>query len=300
MRMFYDVNRVTYEKLRKIVSEQKPYANTTNVYPLGAREYSNRHFRLREDGSMDCFYSNRTTRDEVETGVRVEKPWDTKFATIYPDNTIVLNKSTNAQSENLILQNMLHMHVFHEKARGGTVMREGMDIMHPVFDGLRLNLATHESIEPYVVNVRKLDKKLGKEFLKPYEEFKKIASILIDPMSDEGIHETLSDLKMEYENQTNLLKFITFKNLIDQNRYVDAGVWLANKLNLNYLNWSSSTLGDRFKSLLRQAIATKTDKFLLSSTDIPFKLQPIEGGKYFPTSTWGYVIVQNNEVKQRF
>jgi hypothetical protein len=198
---------------------------------------------------------------------------------------------------------MLSNAVYHEVARGGTIIRDINSRrdqslhMHPMFKGLRLDLESLMSVERYEVNVRKLDKKISKEYLAPYQDFKKIVGVLIDPMSDEGIHDVLADLRKEFNKDLN--NDIHFKNLIDDRRYVDAGVWLAYRQNLNYLGWSSSTLGSRFKQLLRESIIAKTDKYLLSSTDIPFILEPIEGGKYFPTSKWGYRIVQNNQVKQR-
>ena len=303
--MFYDIRKVNYASLLHRTQTEKPYAKSGNAWPIGSREYSDRHFRLRDDGSFDCYYTNRTGLDEIEKGKREGGyQWGSdKFCTIHPDNTISFENSTSAQSHNLILRHMLNDAVYHEKARGGTIIRdvkahrEQPSYMHPMFKGLRLDLESHMSVERYEVNVRKLDKKLGKEYLAPYQDFKKIACVLIDPMSDDGIHEVLSDLKKEFNNDLN--KDILFKNLIDDRRYVDAGVWLAYRLNLNYLGWSSSTLGVRFKQLLRESISTKTDKYLLSSTDIPFILESLEGGKYFPTSKWGYRIVQNNQVKQR-
>ena len=302
--MFYDIRKVNYAKLLHKTQTEKPYAGSSNAWPIGSRDYSARHFRMREDKSFDCFYTNRTGLDEIEKGNKKIHQWgDNKFCTIHPDNTMSFENNTSHQSHNLILRSMLSDMVYHEKARGGTIIRDAKAhreqplYMHPMFKGLKIDLESHMSVESYVVNVRKLDKKMSKEYLAPYQDFKKIAIVLVDPMSDEGIHEVLADLRKEFNK--NLNEYINFKNLIDDRRYVDAGVWLGYRLNLNYLGWSSSALGDRFKQLLREAISTKTDKYLLSSTDIPFILEPLEGGKYFPTSKWGYCIVQNNQVKQR-
>jgi len=305
--MFYDIKRVNYAQLADRVAKTKPYAGTTNVYPIGAREYSDRHMRLQEDGSFVCFYSNRKQVDEISKGERPEKVWHQKFATIYPDNTIEFERPTNHMGENMILRRMLGGNVSHEKARGGTIFRFNQDndkiIMHPIFNGLRVNLNTQESTEPYILNVKKLNQKMAKEYLAQYGNFKQIAKVMIDPMSDEGIRETLMDLKAEFKDDMWIMPKTLVVKLLDQRRIVDAAVMFASVENIHYINWeqtSNMTLGGKFKNVLFDKINKKFNDVLLHGTDIPFILEPHEGGKYFPTSKWGYVIVQNNEVKQRY
>lgn len=300
--MFHDIKRVSYHRLLEITKNQKPYAKSSNAYPLGAREYSDRHFRVNDDGTFDCYYSNRIIGDDIQRGVKQARYWDAKFATIYPDNSMSFNKTTNAQSENLILQNMLCKWVHHDKSRGGTVIGNAPDGMHAVFDGLRINLETYESVEPYIVNVRKLNQKLAKEYLAQYGDFKQIAKVMIDPMSDQGIRETIIDLRAEFKEQMDIIPRTLVVKLLDQKRIVDAAIMFASVENLSYINWNSQSgfpLGGRFKNSLFNKIDKKFNQIILQETDIPFILKPYEGGKPFPRSTWGYVIVQNNEVKTR-
>jgi hypothetical protein len=304
--MFYDIKRVNYAQLIDSVSKTKPYAGTTNVYPLGAREYSDRHMRLQEDGSFVCFYSNRKQVDEISKGQKEEKSWHKKFATIYPDNTIEFERPTNHMGENMILRRMLGGNVCHEQARGGMVFKfhQSADkvVMHPIFNGLRVNLSTQESTVPYILNIKKLNQKKAKEYLAQYGNFRNIAKVMIDPMSDEGIRETLMDLKEEFKDSIYIMPKTLVVKLLDQRRVVDAAVMFASVENINYINWSHSnmSLGKIFKDNLFDKINNKFNEVVLQGTDIPFILEPHEGGKYFPTSKWGYTIVQNNEVKTRY
>ena len=308
--MFYDIKRINYAQLADKISKTKPYAGTTNVYPLGAREYSDRHMRMQEDGSFVCYYSNRKQVDEVSKGQKQEKVWQKKFATIYPDNTIEFERPTNHMGENMILRRILGGDVYHEKARGGTIFKfhqhsesgVGKVVMHPIFNGLRLNLSTQESTAPYILNVKKLDQKKAKEYLSQYGNFKQLAKVMIDPMSDEGIKETLMDLKAEFKDDMWIMPKTLVVKLLNQRRIVDAAVMFASVENVSYINWehTNKTLGGVFKNILFDKINRKFNDVLLQGTDVPFILEPHEGGKYFPSSKWGYVIVQNNEVKTRY
>jgi hypothetical protein len=303
--MFYDIKRATYEALMNVVNTSKPYVGTTNAYPLGAREYSDRHFRLQGDGTIVCYYSNRKQVDGVIEGTLQDRTWHKQFATIYPDNTIEFDRPTTHMGENMILRRMLGGNVYHEKARGGTMFtyRTANDqmIMHPVFNGLVIDLSTQQSTKPYVINTKRLNQKKAKEYLAQYSNMKEVAKVMIDPMSDEGIRETLIDLNKEFKEKM-WMKPTLVVDLLDQRRIVDAAIMLASLENINYINWdhSNMVLGRSFKVNLFEKIHTKLNDIILQGTDIPFILEPHEGGKYFPTSKWGYTIVQDNEVKTRY
>jgi len=303
--MFYDIRRTSYASLMDVVNTNKPYAGTTNAYPLGAREYSERHFRLQGDGTLVCYYANRKQVDAVIEGTVKERTWYEKFATIYADNTIEFDRPTTHMGENMILRRMLGGNFYHEKARGGTVYSYQLNneemIMHPVFNGLLLDLSTRQSTKPYVINARRLNQKLAKEYLAQYGDLKSLAKVMIDPMSDEGIKETLIDLNKEFKDEM-WRKPSLVVDLLDQRRIVDAAIMFATQQNINYINWdhSNMVLGRSFKVTLFEKIHTKLNDVILQGTDIPFILEPHEGGKYFPTSKWGYTIVQDNEVKTRY
>jgi hypothetical protein len=143
---------------------------------------------------------------------------------------------------------------------------------------------------------------MAKEYLAQYGNFKQIAKVMIDPMSDEGIKETLTDLKAEFKDNMWIMPKTLVVKLLDQRRIVDAAVMFASVENVSYINWehTNKVLGSKFKNILFDKINKKFNDVLLHGTDIPFILEPHEGGKYFSSSKWGYVIVQNNEVKQRY
>ena len=92
--MHYDIKpKKSYADFVKVTNEQKPYKNSKS-WPLGFREYSQKHFVLRDDGTIDIFYGNRAARERGEECEKLDlSNWMRKrhLATVHPNNTVSFN-----------------------------------------------------------------------------------------------------------------------------------------------------------------------------------------------------------------
>ena len=80
--MFEDiVGKINFKKLDHIRHSTNPIRGH-NVYPLGFRKYSARHFVPRKDGSYELWYWNLSSKNITEA----EKL--SPLAVVHPDNTI--------------------------------------------------------------------------------------------------------------------------------------------------------------------------------------------------------------------
>jgi hypothetical protein len=285
--MFYDIPKMNYANM--VERAKKPYRGS-NATPLGYREYSARHFRpLQNEEGFALYYRHREVLDDV-------KDPDNKkaFAIVRPDNTIQFNNPTSAQSENMILRRILSAPVHHEKARGGTcimVHQNERSTMHPMFRGLRIDMDTLKEHKPYELYIKTISRKVAVEYLKQYDEFKVASLTMFNSMNADGVNDLLTELRSnkKYHNDY-------FFECFEKKHYVDALMHFV-LCKYNYWSWADVTLSRlvNLKAVVREALDKHFDEYALRNSDAPFKLKQVEGGKYFPTSKWGYVIVQDGK-----
>ena len=297
--MFYDIPKLNYADM--VERAKKPYRGS-NASPLGWREYSARHFRpLKDEEGFSIHYCTRTVMDEIESNTAKHAAWYKPFAIVRPDNTIEFIKPTSAQSENMILRRMLSTPVYHEKARGGTCIR-GSDysstnhIMHPMFEGLRIDMNTLEASKPYELYVRKLIQKEAKAYLKQYDEFKTVALTMFNAMNVRGVSELIDEIKTSKKVHNDAVF-----SAISEKHYVDA---LAHFIlrKYNYWTWADITESrlNNLRSVVKESLENDFDDFVLARSNVPFKLVQVEASKYFSVSKWGYTIVQDGKEMVRY
>ena len=283
--MFHDIPKINYDDFVK--RSKQPYRGS-NASPLGWREYSARHFRpLENEEGFALYYRHREVLDDVK-----DIDYRKSFAIVRPDNTIEFSNPTSAQSENLMLRRILGSPVYHEKGRGGTVISKhrGSDdkTMHPMFRGLRINMDTLKESKPYELYVRKLVQKEAKAYLKQFDEFRVAGITMFNSMNAKGVDELLNELR-KTKNHSDM-----FFECLEKKHYVDALMHFA--LN-RYTYWTWAEINDgrllNFKEVVKQSLDKYFNDFVLQNTDEPFQLKMVESGKCFPTSKWGYTIVQD-------
>jgi hypothetical protein len=209
---YNDIQWVTYQSLAHRAKHLPPYASTTNVFPLGQREYSHRHYRVNDDGTFDIYLGNRGVVDKVLAGDHLcEKNSEqmesyvfrSRIARIHPDNSIEFFHTRNGQSDLLVYNAMIRgAHIGRNVKHGGAVMYfgEGKKNAHPLFHGLRINLndlSVHKSTE-YVTYLPTLIRKEAKEYMKQFDEFYKTFHVLLEPLPFEAYPEIIVDLANEY------------------------------------------------------------------------------------------------------
>lgn len=233
--MFYDVMGISYEKLKKQIETTKPYRGSKDAYPLGYREYSDRHFRAREDGTFDIFYCDRTKRDALEKG-EIEAGWVGRrhLATLHPNNDLEF-VNTTYMGDNLLMTRLSGAHVQHCRGMGGTILKS-RGFPHPVFQNMRYNLTTHEVVTPYKVFQGAVNRKATAEMMQRYEEFIKVAPIMISQLDEGGVRQTIDDLDKQFGLKNRVGFFPDVIELVEKKHYVDAGLlyMLDNRFGRSY------------------------------------------------------------------
>lgn len=293
----------------KFVNQGAPYAKTKNVFPLGNRRYSARHFRVRDDGRVDIYYAHRTTVDAYERGEATYSPdWleSRLIASVYPDDTVEFKHL--GLGECMLLSNVFGVTIQHSQRRGGYILNNrGSGKLHPIFKGQRFKLGTFESVTPYEISQRRVNRKLAKEAMKPYEEFMNTYPILIEPMDIKGLWEVGSDIvngvcKAQGKERDNysVATAIPFRKvgepfftMIEQKHYVDAAVYFAiahdvysSRWALTYTNGpvSEERWVEKFKTRLKSAMKAHLEKDVYYRHDA-FNYKSVEAG-YLPSSVW--------------
>ena len=310
--MFYDVRRMNYEKLKQITKDVSPLRGS-DAYPLGQREYSDRHFRpLKDEEGFALYYGNRRAVDEIikkGTGVTTRLS-HTPFAIVRADNSIEFLRDTGLMSENLLLQNLLSSGVYHSKAHGGTIIKQAISrysetpikefkySMHPMFVGLRINMDTLEAMTPYEFYRRKLNRVQAKSYLEQFEETKKTGIVMLKAMTHNGINELIKDLRNTLRNTPHSEYSKKFYESVDNKYHLDALMYFV-LLEQNYWWDISNERLPRFIKLVTDALSKKFNDFVLKNSDVGLDLVKLESGELFESCKWGYKIVCNGQETKR-
>ena len=199
---FYDVER--FVNLHKVVEYNKPYRGSTNIYPLGSRRYSDRHFTANADGTYDVWYLDKNIAEDVRNGVLTEGQkrhytyYDQCFlGTVHPDGTYEFKRGGWGFGTNILLTEGLGMRVHHDRKRGGTIV-SGHAVKHPVFRGLRIDMRTGAAVTPYVVHTRNAKRKETKDYFAQYVDKIEVAFKMLEAMDEAGIKDVYRDLFTQY------------------------------------------------------------------------------------------------------
>ena len=298
---FDDVKMVSYKKLENIMRNEKPYQNTS-VYPLGERRYSNRHFRMRDDGAFTIHCWNlKMAEQDINIGI---EPHYTS-AIIHLDNSIEYKYVGGCGDVQFL--SALAGGVCHSKTRGGSLHHYMKT--HPLFLGLRINLESYQAVTPYVMRSRVLDKKKGRELLANYEVGSKVAMVMLESMDYVGRHEHAAFLLSEYGSDFALNQDTEMVvRLMDEHKYADALMLSLIKANWHMHRcaenghhdayWAASKrniFGGGFSNTLNSHFRNKFNNNLLDGSPEVFKYgEPYEMGSSFPSSKWGYSLKDLN------
>jgi len=306
---FYDIQNVSYDALIEYAKTAKPYRDSDGAYNLGARRYADRHFRLRGD-LIDIYYTHPSmSKKMVEKDTSLDM-WNYKrhLLTIHPDNSFeVVNFS--GQGDCMFMSQAIRGYIHQDGARGGVVYYTNTK-MHPVFKGLRINIRTGEAVTPYKFYKRDINKKKANETLKEFAEFQTMAMKFIEPMTPMGILEVFKDL---YEQEGNLdaLDEGLFVQLVREKKYVDAAIVYSiagkghhyhsyrhlldnifkNNDHERELRMITREFDQLYKLSLARRIKEDMRDIVLVGCDEPAELKELPIGEKFPTSKWGYIII---------
>lgn len=228
---------LSWNRLTDITKNEKPYRGTHNRYPVANRRHNTKCFYVEElngepvyrvtyghshvsfDATEEEYKANpdkirkRVDNDGTATYTRYEVQPCT-LGIVRSDNTFQFTGSrySYGQGSNQIMTSW-SKGVFYQSSRhGGMVYREGyrwdggITVFHPIFEGMRLHIDTmkpHES-SVYQVVGKKVNRKLGNEFLKRYESFYSVNEAMLKTMEEKGFMETAVDVVKPHINEDNL------------------------------------------------------------------------------------------------
>lgn len=287
----------SYDDFMKVTREQPPYRGTTNVYPLGNRKYSYRHFRVQDNGELHLYYSNRVNTDkwtegQTEWGGRAHDFANRHLATVFPDNSIRIDNRT-WMSDYVMFGAVTGFHAQNESRRGGLVIRLGKHV-HPGFKGLRIMLnscAPHPEVL-YETHTLMLKRKESKAYMKQYDEFLTTFPVMLNAMGRDAVREMIGEIRNMHKFDGSWNKQIMA--MLEKKHYCDAAVALAVH-KLHTMHWS---YGSKDVSTLINGITEHFRPFVLSNIENKeevFTITKHEAGKSFPTSTWPITVHHNNQ-----
>jgi hypothetical protein len=213
-------------------------------------------------------------------------------------------------------------YVTHSQVHHGLMIRsfnrwksDGVTKSHPVFRGGRFHLESHETMTPYVLQPRAVNRKLRKEVIARFDTFKKVGITMLEPMTAQGVFEIYKELWAEYgEDAMHEIHPELIVKLVHENKYLDAvllsmlskgdfgwfAMWKISQLivdekvgNFNRVRLDSFC-GEAFKDSVKAIYKSEGEKDLLDDlfikgTPEAFHYKdPIPNGQAIPTSKWGY------------
>ena len=228
---------LSWDRLTDITKSEKPYRGSSNRYPVGNRRHNLKCFYVEElDGErvyrvtygmthnrIDC---TKEQYDADPQNIRVYETADGKkeycryvgtpqtIGIVRPDNTFEFTSGTGyayGQGCNQIMTSWSKGIFYQSTRHGGMVYREGnhwdrgegVTLFHPIFKGMRLHIDTmkpHWS-STYQVVGKKVNRKLGNEFLKRYETFYSVNEAMLKAMEWKGFLETAVDVIKPYADE---------------------------------------------------------------------------------------------------
>ena len=206
--MFEDIiGRINYTKLYDIHTTVAPIRGH-NVWPLGFRKYSARHFAPRKDGSYELWYWNLSSKNITEA----EKL--SPLAIVHSDNTIeIATTRTMYQSDYWMLNVGMGDRPLYASPRNGnpligTSVKYGGEYLQyanqrrlPLFKGMRWNLDTGKFHDDHGFTVRKwvVDRKLSDGIRKRYADQIKACKVMVRQFDEKAFTRFVNDITDDAE-----------------------------------------------------------------------------------------------------
>ena len=172
----YKLRFKTFDKVLEIVNQTKPYRGSTNVYPLGARRYSDRTFVFHGDHIV------------IRYGLM-------EVMKFHNDNSIEFLRDNTYQGPNMMMSAFLCPYMVKTDCRMGGDIICSDSVTHPIFKGLRVYLADlslHPTVN-YKLFYKTVDRSKSKELRKSWEErIKAVKAFFLVSDSDQMVDEANS------------------------------------------------------------------------------------------------------------
>jgi len=341
---------LSWNRLTDITKNEKPYRGTNNRYPVANRKHNTKCFYVEElngervyrvtygfshhhiESTAEEYNANpdKIRRYVHDDGTATYSRYETHPSTlgiVRSDNTFEFTGSYYGQGDNQIMTSWSKGLLYQSTRHGGMVYREGhprsygngITLFHPIFKNMRLHIDTmkpHES-SIYKVVGKKVNRKVGNEFLKRYETFYSVNEAMLKTMEWKGFLETAIDVVkpfiddtdnrwwMSAEQKEGLLKFANENIDVAP---LDAGVAFMCAYEIHNLYrrvrsamedqkyWGSDTDPASYYANLKR----KLNKELYRTHPEVMTLVEHDMGCPYPASEWGIDIYVNGKEVQQY
>lgn len=346
---------INYDKLRNITKTFAPYRGSLNRYPWSNRKQSYKYFIHEKTESGDDYFrvvlgkrwkSEEVTKEVYNTlqdGERAHYgphnshgPVDkyiryfsipNELGIVRPDNTFEFTSDSYGQGERMIMTSVCNTGYFMTDCRrvgdmyvvGG--YSSGVQKMLPIFKGLRVDCDTMTPVpdHEYKLYGHRVNRKNSKEFIKQYDDFFKVAEVMMksvkledfvqigaDKVRADGLYDESSyyAYAVDPSKVLPIAKSLMLDDPLEAAALFciglgDRGVGNYRWLVSNYLKLKKLGLYDdtneleKLYPMMRRAVCNMLYR---ENPDVLERVE-FEFGKPFPASTWGYVVeVDGKEV----
>lgn len=213
-----------------------------------------------------------------------------EIARVHPDNTLEL-VHYRYMHQQLMLTALCGAWVHNLSRHHGAVYSVRGEVRHLLFRGLRINLKDDSVSEPCKIYYRKADRKIMREELRKYETFLKMAPVMINAITPEGLTEIAKDIYPKNGDPVRGNMMQQVKQFVEDGRYVDAALMYAiNEGLIGAFTMRYQMLPDWTVVRIKSRLQTKFKDAVVASTDGCFTLVERKEDQAISSSKWGYVI----------
>ena len=333
---------LSYARLNEIsLKEKNNYRGDKTRFPIGSRRQNNRCFYVREEdgqkvfditygrswsqheiteeeykaleaagGAVHC-YADATPPRYVRTDVEPNV-----VGVVRPDNTFEFNKDGYYLGDRGFLGAYARGYFINDSRRGGMLYTERNQIMHPIWQGMRVDCDTMKPTQEYQVFIKKVNRKAGKALTAPYKDFLLTTETMLKAMSWSGFINVVYDVHMQYIPETGeehvdnaYKKYITIAERIKNEAPLDAAVLFMLQLDVGNLRWDlhqhmktkgiRTPRGDEMPEQYFLQMKRSINKALYRQHEEVLNRIEQPAGEHWPAGDWGIeIIVDGKEVKQ--
>lgn len=340
------MNGFNYTRLNSIANSVTPYRGTLNRFPIANRRENTKYFLVGEDNGERVFnivYGTRNmhvnlTKEEYDLAAKQGdgrvfeyqgnysryEPVPNILGVVRPDNTFEFTSENGyGQGNRYFLSSFSHGYYTTDSRRGGVIWKmPRVGRMLPIFKGLRVGCDTMQPTKEFTLIGKKVNRKVGKDTLAHYENFYKVAEVMVKAMDYatfmSAAYEVLKDHEMVNEDK----RFSYYMEPREEEHYrvkaesltmdapFDALVLYSMLFDTNSMRWNMRrymddglvarySRNDDHPHMMFINMKRKLNKEIYKQNADVFKPVEYKMGEVFPPSEWGYTImVDGQEVMQ--
>jgi len=316
---------LSYARLKRISLTEKPYRGSKNRFPVTGRRQNNKYFLVEEENGETIFkvvygYHYEQQAITLEEAAELKKEgksiyhnsvngqnyiWVTKpcvIGVVRSDETFEFMAKSYAQGARKFLSDMSYGYFNNDSRRGGMVFRV-RDKFYPVYQGMRVDIATMKPTKDITIIGKTVDRKASKKLMAKHEDFYTVTETMCKAMTLQSWLDTAKTIYLENEVENKQSEqILTLAEAMKFTAPLDAMVLYALGINSDF-KWSirNPSSWHRHKTAVEtfNSVKARLNRQIYKENEDTFLNVTYEMGKVYPPSEWGYTLmVDGVEVEQ--